>query len=148
MEMVNGYLKTFAVILPVNICNNELKTTNKMTTASKQTFSKPENQLSYWTHRNICYNALKNDFGMTYREVAHKVRLKPDSCWKRLSELHSDGKIKVIGERIENGNANSVYAINNEPELFTVKKLTLREWMKKEHPEILHKYDVLFLREL
>lgn len=115
-----------------------------MTTASKETYAKPENQIGYWTHRNICFNALKNEpKGLTYREVAAKVRLKPDQCWKRMSELHTDGEIKIIGEREENGNANSVYVINPEPELFHIKKEPLKKWLKNNHPDIYHKWEVL-----
>jgi len=118
-----------------------------MTTASKEAYAKPENQLSYWTHRNICLNALKNEFGMTFREVAYKTRLKPDSCWKRMSELNRDGKIKIIGEKMENGNLNSIYAINPEPEKF--KKIpTFSQWVKENYPDILHKYNVLIKHEL
>lgn len=119
-----------------------------MTTASKEAYAKPENQLSYWTHRNICLNALKNEFGMTFREVSNKTKLKPDSCWKRMSELHKDGKIKIIGEKMENGNWNSIYAIVTEPELFCTKPPTLKAWLKENHPDILHKYNVLIKHEL
>lgn len=120
-----------------------------MTTASKQAFSKPENQLSFWSHKKICLNALKNEpKGLTYREVAAKVRLKPDQCWKRLSELHTEGRIITCGVKEENGNANSIYAINDNPPLFHVKKLTLREFIEKENPALLHKYEALHEHKL
>ena len=119
-----------------------------MTTSSSKAFTRPENDIKFWTVRNIVFNALKSEpAGMTYREIARKVRLTPDAVWKRASELHKAGKIKIIEKRLENGFPNSIYAINPEAEDFKPVP-TLREWLHASHPEILHKYQVLIKHEL
>lgn len=112
-----------------------------MTAQSKQAFA--DSAEVRWSHRKILFNQFQHGFKGTNRELAKKVVLSYEAVHKRTAELLQDGKI-VITETIDyNGYQNSVYELNKEPELFTVKKLTLAQWLKNKHPEIFAEYSKL-----
>lgn len=63
---------------------------------------------------------------------------------KRLSDLFIEGTIFISGERKHGENTISLYSIKQQLELYPEKKKpTLKEFLKSEHPDILHKYEVL-----
>ena len=71
------------------------------------------------------------------------VVLPYESVHIRTAELLQDGKIIITGSVDCDGYKNSVYCLNKEPELFVCKKLTLRQWLKNQHPEILEQFEKL-----
>lgn len=120
-----------------------------MTTASKQAYFNPDNQVRRISHKQKCYNALIGEImGLTYPEIAVKAYLKPEQTWKRVSELHKDEEIIIIGTRIFNNREFSVYLINNQPQLFRTPKLTFKQFVKQKYPNILHEYEVLHEHKL
>lgn len=112
-----------------------------MTAQSKQAFA--ESKQTRWTHRNILFNQFKRGFKGTNRELAKVVVLPYESVHKRTAELLQEGKIIITGSVDCDGYQNSVYCLNKEPELFVCKKLTLRQWLKNQHPEILEQFEKL-----
>jgi DNA-binding Lrp family transcriptional regulator len=114
------------------------------TTASKETYARPENQIGYWTHRRIIEHFMRQcGESLTNREIAARVRLSYAQVHKRTAELEDAGTLLNISTKIENGNKCSVYKFNPEPQLFPVKRLTFKQWVKKEFPDVLYKYELL-----
>jgi hypothetical protein len=109
------------------------------TTASLKALINPNNQKTRWTHRKIAHNALKG-CELTNREIAAKVRLKYEEIWKRTSELHMADMIIIVGEKLENGQPNSIYAHNPNPP--KEKKLTYPQYCKTRE-DWKHIYDAL-----
>ena len=120
------------------------------TTASKEAWVKPENIKWRWTHREIIKHFLQQSKeSLTYREISARVRLTYNQVEKRGCELEQEGIITYVGSKIEGNNMNSVFKFNFEPTLFPKpKKLTLKQWMKTHHPEILYKYELLERHQL
>lgn len=120
-----------------------------MTTASKIAYFNPDNKVRRLSHKQMCYNALVgSQSGLTYIEVASKVDLSFQQTWKRVSDLHKEDKLIIIGTRALHGRKYSIYKINNEPKLFYAKKLTLKKFVQQESPELWHKWEVLQERKL
>lgn len=116
-----------------------------MKNTSKDSYNK--GQIAYWTHRNIIVEAMKDGLKRGYKEIAFKVRLKEEQVWKRVSELESDGRLINVGTVKINGRENTLYQYNFN-HLPATKKQSLKDWLKKEHPEILNKYKILVQHEL
>ena len=112
-----------------------------MTAQSKQAFA--ESKEVRQTQKKIILKAFLMGFKGTNRELAQHAGLSYETCHKRTAELLQESKIIITGSVDVDGYQNSVYKLNNEPELFVCKKLTLRQWMKINHPEILQQHDNL-----
>lgn len=119
------------------------------TTSSKEAYFNPENQVKRLSHKQRCYNALIGETkGLSYFLVAAKAGLTQQQTWKRLSDLNKEDKIIIIGTETINNRTFSLYAINQQPPLFYTKKLSLKDWLKLNFPEILTKYEILIKKEL
>jgi DNA-binding Lrp family transcriptional regulator len=120
------------------------------TTASKETYARPENQIGYWTHRRIIEHFMRQcGESLTNREIAARVRLSYPQVHKRTAELEDAGTLLNINTKIENGNKCSVYKFNPEPQLFPLpKQLSFTAWAKKEHPEWIFEYEVKMLHKI
>lgn len=120
-----------------------------MSTNSIEAFNKPGNKVARWTHRRIISHFLMTSKErLTSREIAARTRLNHSQVHKRISELIDEGKIVVCGVKLEGKNHNGVYKFNPEPVLFPVRKITLRQWLKQNNPEILHKYEIIIEHKL
>lgn len=120
-----------------------------MTTASKQAYFNPDNQVRRISHKQKCYNALIGETaGLTYIGVSAKTGLTPQQCWKRISELNKDGLIVIVDTKKIQNSTFSVYRINNQPQLFQTPKLTFKQFVKQENPELWHKWEVLHEHKL
>lgn len=119
------------------------------TTASKQAYFNPDNQVRRISHKKQCYNALIGEkVGLTYIEVAVKTGLTLQQCWKRLSDLHTEKAIYLADTKRLNGSVYSVYRISTQPQLFQTPKLTFKQFVKQKYPNILHEYEVLHEHKL
>lgn len=120
-----------------------------MTNASKQSYYKPENWVARISHKQKCFDALIGEKeGLTYPEIRYKTLLKETECQKRLSDLYAEEKVIIVGTREINGNTYSVYKINNQPPLVYCKKLTFKQFVRQENPELYQKWEMLNKREL
>ena len=117
------------------------------TQASLQAFSDPENKQRRITHKQKCYDGLIGK-KLTIRELAREIGLTYNQTQKRISELMEEQTISICGEKMEEGNDNSIFCINREPLLFQFKKLSFTEWAKKNRPQWVHEYEVLELHKL
>lgn len=92
--------------------------------------------------------ALRTGNGFTFDQMARHTGLKRDECWKRLSELETDGIAQNLSNLIVNNIRYSVYTLNPQPELFRTKRLTWAQYSKKKHPESYREWEVLNKHEL
>ena len=51
-----------------------------------------------------------------YEDVSKRTHLKPDTCWKRLSDLCSDGLVYRTGERknLSSGSQGNIFALTEQ----------------------------------
>jgi hypothetical protein len=110
------------------------------TKASKEAYKDPENAKRRETHKQIVYRCLFQP--MTFRELSEVCGLKSNQVQKRISDLKSEEMIIEHGEKIENGQKNTIWKRNPDPPLFEIQKLTLRQWLKREYPLILAEFNV------
>jgi len=117
-----------------------------MTTQSTKAYFDESNTKSRVSHRKMCLLGLEREQnGLTYKQLAAKIGLKPEQVWKRLSELHTENMIAIAGTT----DTYSRYKLVREPGLFPVeKKPTFTDWAKQNEPEIWRKYRVLIWHEL
>lgn len=109
--------------------------------ASLQTYRHPENIKRRLTHKQRVFAALT--VPMTIREISSNTGMSYNQVQKRTSDLMNEDKLIVCGWKQEHGNMNSMYCHNPNPPLFANKRLTLKEWMRQEYPEILDIYLIL-----
>jgi len=68
---------------------------------------------------------------------------------RRLSDLVNEDKVVITGSRKHFNQDISLYSIKDQGTLFPVEKqLSLRQWLKKEFPEILYKYEILVEKKI
>jgi len=113
------------------------------TISSLKAFFKPENQEKRKTHKQIILQVMQHGLPLSNRSIARFCSLNYSQVHKRTSELLQENKIVIAGNSTENGQTVSMYKLNKEPHLFVVKKLTLRQWLKVNHADILAKFDGL-----
>ena len=119
------------------------------TTASTEAFHKPENVKIRWTHRKIISHFMQgHGESLTNREISARVRLNYPQVHKRTAELVDDGLLVICGSKLEGKNQCSIYRFCNEPQLFPVKRLTFKQWVTLNYPDIYYKWQVLNKHEL
>lgn len=114
------------------------------TTASKKAFNNAENKVRRESHKERILNFLKAEHWFySNRKIAEATGLTYEQVHKRTPELVSEQKVSIVGETTENGQTVSLYAYNGIQPLIAVKKLTLKEWLKINHPEVLNEWENL-----
>ncbi len=118
-----------------------------MTTNSKKTFLQTvESRLS---NKEKCLEALRTEPNQSRFEIGRKTGLGDIEAQRRLSDLYNDEKIDITGSRKHGEHDVSLYSVRSQLSLFPNKKPpTLKAWLKENHPDILHKYNVLIKHEL
>lgn len=117
------------------------------TRASIEALTSLPNQQTRWTHRRIAYNAL-NNCELTIREISTKVVKPYNAIQKRISELLEDGMIVECGERLENGQTNTIFKQNPNTPTEIEKRLTFMQFAKKHRPQWIAEYESLCLHRL
>ena len=102
------------------------------------------NQRKFNSHKaKIIRELSKTPYQHSY-QLARNVRLSNEAIKKRLSDLLNEGSIVVSGSVEYYGNSVSLYRVKTDHEIDSVRKPTLRNWLKDRHHEILKQYDLLF----
>jgi len=72
------------------------------TTSQIDAFVNPENKVRRISQKERIFKFLKSHKGrhFTYPDVSAALDIKASSCQARMSELRSDGKIKVVGDAV------------------------------------------------
>lgn len=117
-----------------------------MTTNSKAAFGSTSELRA--TNRKKVLEALLTEQNQSRFEIGRKTSLGDIESQRRLSDLMNEGKITITGSRKHFNCDISLYSVVSQLELFPVKKVRLRNWLKKEHPEILAKYELLIEHKL
>ena len=102
------------------------------------------NQRKFNSHKAIIFRELsKTPYQHSY-QIARNVKLVNEEVKKRLTDLLNEGSIMVTGSVEYYGNSVSLYRVKTDHEIDSVRKPTLRNWLKDRHHEILKQYDLLF----
>lgn len=109
------------------------------TNSSRKAYFDTANRRKRVSIRKQCYDALK-ERAMTCREVSAHTGLTYNQVSKRISDLYLTDFIDIIGEVEENGQKNSVYKACAVVPMFEVPYLTLKEWLKLNHPTVYTEY--------
>ena len=118
-----------------------------MTTNSLNTFHQTTELRQ--TNKQKVLEALRAEDNQSRFEVGRHTGLGDWEAQKRISDLVNDGKVVITGSRKHGNNEISLYSIKKQLSLFPEKKKpSLRNWLKKEYPEILYKYELLIKHEL
>lgn len=75
-------------------------------------------------------------------EIGRKTGLGDIEAQRRLSDLVNEDKVEITGSRKHFKRDVSLYSVKEQLTIFE-KKVSLRKWLKKEHPEILEQYEKL-----
>lgn len=106
------------------------------------------NQRTFNSHRAMIVRELKaNPFQHSY-QLAKKLGLTNEAVKKRLSDLTEFDIIETNGSVYVHKNLCAIYNIKEMQPLFPVKKLTLRQWLKSNHPNIFNEYETLIEKKL
>jgi len=89
------------------------------------------------TNKQKVYECLKKEANQSRFEVGRVTGLGDWEAQKRICDLVNDGKVIITGSRKHFNCDISLYSVVSQLQLFPVKKVRLRTWLKKEHPEIL-----------
>lgn len=108
-----------------------------MTTNSIETFNATSEirQLN----KQIVFLALLTKRNQSRFEIGRKTGLGDIEAQRRLSDLVNEDKAVITGSRKHFKRDISLYSVKEQLTMFE-KKVSLRKWLKKEHPEILEKY--------
>ena len=100
------------------------------------------------TNKTKCLEALRTERNQSRFEIGRKTGLGDIEAQRRLSDLVNEDKATITGSRKHGLCEVSLYSEVSQLQLFNTKKLSLRQWLKREHPEIWEKYKTLILHEL
>jgi len=100
------------------------------------------------TNAKKVFEALQTEPNQSRFEIGRKSGLGDIESQRRLSDLVNDGKVIITGSRKHFKCDISLYSVLLQTELFPVKKVRLRAWLKKEFPEVLAKYELLINHNL
>lgn len=118
-----------------------------MTTNSLNTFHQTVELRQ--TNKDKCLAALRTEPNQSRFEIGRKTGLGDIEAQRRLSDLVNEDKADITGSRKHGEYEVSLYSVRAQLVLFPNKKPpTLKVWLKENHPDILHKYQVLIKHEL
>lgn len=103
----------------------------------------PKNKRMFNGLKSQILRELRKKPNQSKYQLMSELFCRDDKIQKRLTDLFNDGIIEVTGEVEVNGNMVSCYSICEQQSMFASKPRTLAKWLKDEHPEILHKYEIL-----
>lgn len=86
------------------------------------------------------FAALLTERNQSRFEIGRKTGLGDIEAQRRLSDLVNEDKAVITGSRKHFKRDVSLYSAKEQLTMFE-KKITLRKWLKKEHPEILEQYN-------
>ena len=111
-----------------------------MNNSLKAYFDK-NNQRKFKSHRAIIVRELVVNPRQHSYKLALRLGLSNEAVKKRLNDLINDKVIEICGDIDYCGNTQSLYKIRDQLSMFPVeKKLTLGQYLKKNHPEIYEEY--------
>jgi len=100
------------------------------------------------TRKAQVFEALRTERNQSRFEIGRKTGLGGFEAQRRLSDLVNEEKATVTGSRKHGKCEISLYSVVEQLQLFPVKKITLRKWLKDKHPEIWNQYDLLINHNL
>ena len=96
------------------------------------------------TNKRKVLDALFTEPDQSRFEIGRKTGLGDIEAQRRLSELINDGKVIITGTRKHFNCDVSLYSVKQQLELYPAeKKLTFKEWVKINHPEVLNEWENL-----
>ncbi len=101
------------------------------TKSSIKTYNDQGNEIARISHIQQIFNLFnETNCSYTIREVATVLKWDYTRCQKRITDLFKIDLLKIDGSKEEDGNPNSVYAINRTPQIFKKKRSTRIETLK------------------
>ena len=85
------------------------------------------------------FQALLAERNQSRFEIGRKTGLGDIEAQRRLSDLVNEDKVEITGSRKHFKRDVSLYSVKQQLTMFK-KKITLRKWLKNNHPEILEQY--------
>lgn len=96
------------------------------------------------TNKQKVLDALSTEPDQSRFEIGRKTGLGDIEAQRRLSELVNDGKVIITGTRKHFNCDVSLYSVKQQLELYPSKKrITLKEWLKINHPAISEQWEKL-----
>ena len=100
-------------------------------------------------NKQIVFNALLKHTRSSRFCIGRITGLGDIEAQRRISDLVTDEKVIAVGKRKHFKRNVSLYSVKDQLTLYpAIKKLTLKQFLEKEHPDILHKYKALHCHEL
>jgi len=90
-----------------------------MSQASQETYIKPENEIKRISDREKVYAIFRiKGVRFTIREASDRLNMTYTTVQKRIHDLIKVDLLKIVDTKEENGNKNTVYEYNSNPNIF------------------------------
>ncbi|MCK5605325.1 hypothetical protein KAR91_25760 [Candidatus Pacearchaeota archaeon] len=111
-------------------------------------YTNPNNQKKFNTQKAQIVRLLIDNPNHSRFYLGLRLGIGDHGIQKRLSDLYNEGIIQVSGSRKHGENTISLYSVVSQLSMFQEKKPTLRQFIKKEYPNVLHEFNARYNFEL
>lgn len=112
-----------------------------MSQASQETYAEPNNEIKRISDREKIYAVFRvKGVRLTIREASERLKMPYMTVQKRIHDLTKVDLLKIVDSKEENGNKNSVYEYNSNPNIFGSKYKSKFELLEMSIEKCVNKY--------
>ena len=111
---------------------------------SLSAFFDESNRRTFKSHKARLVRELSRNPNQHTHQLALKMGLSNEQVNKRLSDSDNSDIFETNGNTTYRGNSIALYKIKDQLSMFPLeKKISLRNWLKNDYPEILFEYEAM-----